>query len=155
MEEHHQIVQEVLDLLQSHKLYLKLEKCDWEKLEVEYLGHIILGSHVKMDPAKIKAISKWKEPQNKKELQSFLGFANYYRRFIEGYRLIAKPMTKLIGNEPWTWGSDQQQAFDQIKKQMIRELILAIPQHHGKFKMEVDASNYAKGAVLFQQQNNQ
>jgi hypothetical protein len=60
-----------------------------------------------MDPAKIEAISKWKEPQNKKELQSFLGFTNYYRKFIEGYGLIAKPMTKLTGNEPWTWGSDQ------------------------------------------------
>jgi hypothetical protein len=103
MEEHCQMVQEVLDLLRSHKLYLKPEKCDWEKLEVKYLGHIISGSHVKMDPAKIEAISKWREPQNKKELQSFLGFANYYRKFIEGYGSIAKPMTKLTGNEPWTW----------------------------------------------------
>jgi hypothetical protein len=103
-------------LLWQHKLYLKPEKCDWEKLEVEYLGHIILGSNVKMDPGKIKAISQWKEPQNKKELQSFLGFANYYRKFIEGYGLITKPMTKLTGNETWIWGPDQQKAFDQIKK---------------------------------------
>jgi RNase H-like domain found in reverse transcriptase len=124
-------------------------------LEVEYLGYIISKSSVKMDPAKIEAISKWKEPRNKKELQSFLGFANLYRKFIEGYGSIAKPMTKLTGKEPWTWGSDQQKAFNQIKKQMITEPILAIPRHHGKFKMEVDASDYAKGAVLFQQQNNQ
>jgi RNase H-like domain found in reverse transcriptase/Reverse transcriptase (RNA-dependent DNA polymerase) len=154
MEEHRQMVQEVLNLLRSHKLYLKPEKCNWEKLEVEYLGHIISGSHIKMDPTKIEAISKWKEPQNKKELQSFLGFANYYRKFIEGYGSIAKPMTKLTGNKPWTWGPDQQKAFDQIKKRMITEPILAIPQRHGKFKMEVDASDYAKGAVLFQQQDN-
>jgi Reverse transcriptase (RNA-dependent DNA polymerase) len=124
MEEHHQMVQEVLDLLWSHKLYLKPKKCDWEKLEVEYLRHIISGSNIKMDPTKIEAISKWKEPQNKKELQSFLGFANYYRKFIEDYGSIAKPMTKLTGNEPWTWGSDQQKAFDQIKKWIIMELIL-------------------------------
>jgi hypothetical protein len=69
-----------------------------------------------MDPGKIKAISQWKEPQNKKELQSFLGFANYYRKFIKGYGSIAKPMTKLTGNETWTWGPDQQEAFNQIKK---------------------------------------
>jgi deoxyuridine 5'-triphosphate nucleotidohydrolase len=155
MEEHCQMVQEVLDLLWSHKLYLKPEKCDWEKLEVKYLRHIILGSSVKMDPTKIKVISKWKEPRNKKELQSFLGFANYYRKFIEGYGLIVKPMTKLKGNEPWTWGSDQQKAFNQIKKQMITELILAIPWCNSKFKIEVDTSDYAKGAVLFQQQDNQ
>jgi hypothetical protein len=55
-----------------------------------------------------------------------LGFANYYRKFIEGYGLIGKPITKLTGNEPWTWGPDQQKAFDQIKKWMITELILAI-----------------------------
>jgi Reverse transcriptase (RNA-dependent DNA polymerase) len=107
MEEHCQMVQEVLDLLWSYKLYLKPKKCDWEKLEVEYLRHIILGSSIKMDPAKIKAISKWKEPWTKKELQSFLGFANYYRKFFEGYRSIAKPMTKLTDNKPWTWDSDQ------------------------------------------------
>jgi RNase H-like domain found in reverse transcriptase/Reverse transcriptase (RNA-dependent DNA polymerase) len=154
MEEHHQMVQEVLDLLQSHKLYLKPEKCDWEKLEVEYLRHIISGSSVKMDPAKIEAISKWKEPKIKKEPQSFLGFANYYRKFIEGYGSIVKPMTKLTDNEPWTWGSDQQKAFNQIKKRMIMEPILAIPRRHGKFRMEVDTSDYAKGAVLYQEQDN-
>jgi Reverse transcriptase (RNA-dependent DNA polymerase) len=118
MEEQHQLVKEVLELLWQHKLYLKPEKCDWEKLEVEYLGHIISGSNVKMDPGKVKAISQWKEPRNKKELQSFLGFANYYRKFIEGYGSIAKPMTKLTSNETWTWGPDQQEAFDQIKKRM-------------------------------------
>jgi hypothetical protein len=60
-----------------------------------------------MDPAKIEAISKWKELKTKKEIQSFLGFANYYRKFIKGYGLITKSMTKLTGNKPWTWGSDQ------------------------------------------------
>jgi RNase H-like domain found in reverse transcriptase len=124
-------------------------------LEVEYLGHIILGSNVKIDPAKIETISKWKEPKNKKELQLFLGFANYYRKFIEGYRSIVKPITKLTGNKPWTWGFNQQKAFDQIKKWMIIELILAIPWQNSKFKMEVDVSDYAKGAVLYQQQDNQ
>jgi RNase H-like domain found in reverse transcriptase len=84
-----------------------------------------------------------------------LGFANYYRKFIEGYGLIVKPMTKLTGNKSWTWGSDQQKAFNQIKKQIITEPILAILQYNGKFKMEIDASNYAKEAVLFQQQDNQ
>jgi RNase H-like domain found in reverse transcriptase len=149
LEEQCQLVKEVLELLWQHKLYLKLEKCDWEKLKVEYLGHIISGSNINMDPGKIKAISQWREPWNKKELQSFLGFANYYRKFIKGYGSIAKPMTKLTGNENWTWGPDQQEAFDQIKKQMYTEPILLIPQREGIFKIKVDASNYAKGAILY------
>jgi Reverse transcriptase (RNA-dependent DNA polymerase)/RNase H-like domain found in reverse transcriptase len=150
MEEQRQQVKEVLELLWQHKLYLKLEKYNWEKLKVEYLGYIISGSNVKMDPGKIKAILQWKEPRNKKELQSFLGFANYYRKFIEGYGSITKPMTKLTGNEIWTWGPDQQEVFDQIKKHMCTELILSIPQREGLFKIKVDVSNYAKGTILYQ-----
>jgi RNase H-like domain found in reverse transcriptase/Reverse transcriptase (RNA-dependent DNA polymerase)/dUTPase len=153
MEEQCQLVKEVLELLWQHKLYLKPEKCDWEKLQVEYLGHIISGSNVKMDLEKIKAISQWKEPQNKKELQLFLGFANYYRKFIEDYGSITKPMTKLTSNKTWTWGPNQQEAFDQIKKQMCTEPILLISQRDGLFKIKVDVSNYAKGAILYQEQD--
>jgi hypothetical protein len=82
IEENISVTKEVLTLLMKHHLYLKPEKCDWIKTEVEYLGHIISYGTLKMDSGKVSALKEWQTPSKKKELQSFLGFANYYRKFI-------------------------------------------------------------------------
>jgi hypothetical protein len=82
---------------------------------VEYLGHIISYSQIQMDYAKTQAIDKWQIPQMKKELQSFLGFANYYQRFIEGYCDIVKPLTTLTGKTPWNWKEEEQETFNELK----------------------------------------
>lgn len=79
IEQHRKTVGNVLQILQDNNLYLKAEKCDFEQLEVEYLGMIILEGQVKMDPTKVKGIAEWPEPKNVKQVQSFTGFCNFYR----------------------------------------------------------------------------
>ncbi len=132
-EEHHQITREVLKTLRKHKLFLKAEKCKFKVLETEYLGIIISEGSICMDSVKIKGILDWPTPTKKKKLQSFLGFTNFYRRFIKNYSKIVKPMTQLTGNDMWKWGRAQQEAFEQLKRQLAEDVILAILMNEGKF----------------------
>ena len=101
IEEHRRIVKRVLKKLRENKLFLKPEKCSFEQSEVEYLGMLISHNTVKMDPAKVAAIQTWPTPQKKQDIQQFLGFCNFYRRFIEGYAKIAKPLNELTGKTEW------------------------------------------------------
>ncbi|SJL13670.1 uncharacterized protein ARMOST_17118 [Armillaria ostoyae] len=153
LEEHRKITRRVLELLRKHKLFLKAEKCEFEVLETEYLGVIISEGSIRMDPVKLAGIAEWPAPTKKKELQSFLGFANFYRRFIKCYSDIACPMTCLTGKEVWTWGTAQQIAFQQLKNWFAIDVILRIPTEKGQFRVEADASEGAIGAVLSQEQD--
>ena len=90
LNEHHKLVRRVLERLREHKLYLKPEKCDFDVLETEYLGMIISEGQVRMDPVKMSGIQSWPIPISKKELQSFLGFCNFYWRFIQDFSAIAR-----------------------------------------------------------------
>ena len=104
-EEHEQHLRAILNKLRTHELYVKFSKCDFWLQEVAFLGHIITVEGVKVDPEKVKAVSDWKQPTNVIEVRSFLGLAGYYRRFIEGFLKIARPMTALMqkGKEfKWT-----------------------------------------------------
>jgi hypothetical protein len=95
----------ILNKLWAHELYIKFSKCDFWLKEVAFLGHIITADGVKVDPEKVKAVSQWKQPMNVTEIHSFLGLAGYYRRFIEGFSKLARPMTALTqkGKEfKWT-----------------------------------------------------
>ncbi|SJL02936.1 uncharacterized protein ARMOST_06277 [Armillaria ostoyae] len=152
LDEHRRIVQCVLQRLRENKLFLKAEKCEFEVLETEYLGVIISEGQVRMDPVKLAGIAKWPTPTKKKELQSFLGFTNFYRKFIKNYSKVVRVLTQLTGKAEWTWGTAQNQAFQQLKKQMAEDVILAIPNKTGRFQVEADASNGAIGAVLSQEQ---
>ena len=95
LEEHQKVVQQVMEILQKHGLSLKLEKCEFEKTSVEYLRVVISHDLVKVDPAKVAGVSEWPTLSNKQEVQSFLGFINFYRRFIEGFSHIARPLFDL------------------------------------------------------------
>ncbi len=139
-DKHCHITCEVLKVLWKNKLFLKAEKCKFEVLETEYLGVIISEGSIRMDPVKIQGIVEWPVPTKKQQLQSFLGFTNFYQWFIKGYSKIVKPMTQLMGNDPWRWGVAQQEAFDQLKKQLAEDVVLVIPTEEGKFHMEADAS---------------
>ncbi|SJL18406.1 uncharacterized protein ARMOST_21995 [Armillaria ostoyae] len=152
LDEHRRIVRRVLQKLRENKLFLKAEKCEFEVLETEYLGVIISENQVRMDPIKLAGIAEWPTPTKKKELQSFLGFTNFYRKFIKNYSKVVHALTQLTGNAEWTWGAAQNQAFQQLKKQMAEDVILAIPNGTGRFRVEADASNGAIGAVLSQEQ---
>ncbi|SJL16884.1 uncharacterized protein ARMOST_20414 [Armillaria ostoyae] len=152
LDEHRRIVRRVLQKLRENKLFLKAEKCEFEVLETEYLGVIISEGQVRMDPVKLAGIAEWPTPTKKKELQSFLGFTNFYRKFIKNYSKVVRALTQLTGNAEWTWGAAQNQAFQQLKKQMAEDVILAIPNRTGRFRVEADTSNGAIGAVLSQEQ---
>ncbi len=93
--EHQRIVKRVLQRLRENKLFLKAEKCEFEVLETEYLGVIISENSVRMDPVKIAGIAEWPTPTKKRELQSFLGFTNFYRKFIKNYSKVVKALTEL------------------------------------------------------------
>ncbi len=113
--EHQRIVKRVLQWLRENKLFLKAEKCEFEVLETEYLGVIISENSIHMDPVKIAGIAEWPMPTKKRELQSFLGFTNIYRKFIKNYSKVVKALTALMGLTPWKWESAQDQAFAKLK----------------------------------------
>src|SRR5712675_831467 len=152
---HKQVVTEVLRILEQNKLSLAHKKCAFHMKEIDYLGVVVSENTVKMDETKIKGVGEWPEPTNKREVQQFLGFCNFYRRFIKGFSKIAKPMTELTGKQEWRWGQEQKVAFSKLKNLILARPVLAMPNREGKFRVEVDASRYAIGAVLSQQQEDQ
>jgi hypothetical protein len=150
LDSHRIITRRVLNILRTHHLFLKAEKCTWEALEVEYLGMIVAENTVRMDPVKVEAVRDWPIPTCKTDIQVFLGFANFYRRFIKDFGKNALPLTSLTGKAEWTWGPDQLTAFETIRDAILADPILAIADDNGQFRIEVDASGYAKGGVLTQ-----
>ncbi len=149
--EHREMVKRVLERLAKLDLYLKPGKCQFEVKRIEFLGVILEDGTVTMDPIKITGMKDWKTPQNIKEVHQVLGFWNFYRRFIKGFSHIAKPLNNLLKKGvPWTWGEAKQEAFDKLKQIVCEELVLIQPDQTKPFEVEVDASNYAIGAVLMQ-----
>src|ERR1700727_85847 len=149
---HRQHVRRVLQRFRENDLFLRIEKCEFERLEIEYLGLIISENTVRMDPVKTNAVVNWPIPTKLKPLQSFIGFTNFYRRFITDYSEIALPLHKLTRKIPWVWTNEQQNAFERLKAAIASNAVLAIPNDNGLFKVECDASYYALGAVLSQEQ---
>ena len=141
----------MLQKLRKNKLYLKHKKCTFEQEEVEYLELLVSQGKVQMDPVKTGAVAEWPVPKVKWEVQQFLGFVNFYRRFIQGFAVISKPLTELTGKSEWKWGSKQQGVFDQIKEAITTAPVLAIPNDEGKYRVEADASDFATKGILSQQ----
>ena len=134
-------------------LFLKVSKCNFEKEELNFVSSIISKNFVKMDPLKTKAIAHWPTLQKKKDLQSFLGFANYYQHFIKNFAELALPLNGLTGDVPWEWTADCQKAYEDVKAQFLTNEILAMPNFEDKHKIKCDASYYATGSVLSQFQD--
>jgi hypothetical protein len=125
VEEHRSITQLVLERLREHKLFLRHDKCEFERTTIEYLGLIISKGEIRMDPIKVAGVTEWPTPNSKKEVQSFLGFANFYRRFIEGFSHHAKPLFELTKKDrKWNWTETEQGAFDEIKNRITSSPIL-------------------------------
>jgi len=119
IEQHREVTRCVLKLLEENHLFLKPDKCEFEKTKVEYLGVIISHNSVEMDPVKIAGVSEWPTPTSKKEVQSFLGFTNFYRRFIRDFSHHARPLFDLTKNNvKWHWSMEEQSAFDALKGQI-------------------------------------
>ena len=154
LEEHWHITKEVLEILRTNKLYIKPEKCEIEKEKIEYLGVVVSEGKVEMDPIKTEALTSWPTPKKLKELQSFLGFCNFYRRFIRDYSKIAKPLNQLTGKEEWKWGAEQQTAFDTLRRVITERPVLVIPVDDEPYRVEANSSDFTLGTVLLQWQNN-
>jgi hypothetical protein len=114
---------------------------------------VISENCVAMSESKVQAVKQWPIPKSKRALQQFLGFANYYRRFIKDFGKTAKPLHRLTGNTLWAWTDEQETAFNQLKSKISSAPVLAMPNDEGKFRVECDASDFALGAVLSQQQS--
>jgi len=149
--EHITHVSKVLQVLQDNYLIAKLEKCVFHVPEIEFLGHIISGTQIKTDPTKIAAVKDWPVPNSLKELQSFLGFCNYYRRFIKNFSIVASILFKLIRKDSkFVWGPEQQEAFNKLKELLTSAPVLSLPDPNKQFVLETDASHFALGCVLSQ-----
>ena len=152
MEEHDQVTRLVLERLRQYKLYLQHDKCEFAKTKIEYLRLIISHGQVEMDPVKIAGVVEWPTPSNKKEVQSFLGFTNFYRHFIQGFSNLARPMFGLTQKDSaWRWGEAEKSAFEAIRTRVISTPILVFPDETQPFRVEADSSKFATRAVLSQQ----
>ncbi len=148
---HRQLVHQVLDKLEEHDLFLKPEKCTFEVPEIEYLGLVIGGGRVCMDRIKVQGVDGWKCPKNLTELQGWMGFINFYRRFIKGFSKIARVLNELTKKGvQWEWTDEREEAFQRLKELICAEPVLLMPQLEQLFELEVDTSNYAIGATLNQ-----
>ena len=149
---HKLYVHHVLDKLEKHDLYLKPEKCAFEKDEIDYLGVIIGNGIVKMDPTKLKGVADWPIPKTPTEIRQFLGFTGYYRYFIPKYSEIARPLLDLTKKDiVWKWEERQQRASEELKRRMCQGPVLQQPDFGKKFYLQADASLYGVGAVLSQE----
>ena len=152
LDHHRQVVRKVLDILRKNKLYLKAEKCEFEKKKIEYLGLIISHGRIEMDPVKIEGVSKWPEPTTVKEVQSFIGFCNFYRRFIQDFADIARPLHDLTRKTiAWKWTEKERAAFRKLKETITSSPVLIFPSENKSYKLEADSSDFATGAVLSQE----
>jgi len=148
-EGHDELVEEVLRRLEENDLFVKLEKCKWKVKEVEFLGIVIGPKGVEMQKEKIEEVLSWPAPRNIKEVQKFLGLANYYRRFIKNFARIAAPLYMLVRKEQkWKWEKEQKKAFERLKAVFTTEPVLAIPDIDREMRVEADASDYTTRGVL-------
>ncbi|GJW36683.1 putative reverse transcriptase domain-containing protein [Tanacetum coccineum] len=140
-EEHASHLRIILELLRKEKLYAKFSKCDFWIHIVQFLGHLIDNQGLHVDPAKIEAVKNWTSPATPTEVRQFLGLAGYYRRFIEGFSKIAKPLTKLTQkNKSYIWGEEQESTFQLLKQKLCEAPILALPEGNDNFVIYCDAS---------------
>ena len=148
-EEHEELVKEVIRRLEENDLYVKLEKCKWEVREVEFLGVVIGPEGIKMEKEKVKGVLEWPTPKCVKDIQKFLGLANYYRRFIEGFATVARLLHNLVKKDKkWEWMEKEEKAFKELKERFTKEPVLAASDIDKKMRMEVDTSDYAMEGVL-------
>ena len=165
-DEHITRLENVFKQLEKHGLKLKASKCEFFKSQVQYLGHIVSDEGIQTDPDKIAALKDWPAPTNIKELRSFLGFAGYYRRFVCNYSKIVKPLNSLLVGHTtnkkvrktkeatlWTWGIEQQTAFDTIIEKLTSPPVLAYTDYTKPFLLNIDASGDGLGAILYQEQD--
>ncbi|KAL0172449.1 hypothetical protein M9458_032760, partial [Cirrhinus mrigala] len=152
LQDHRRHVNQVLQRLREHHLYLKAEKCKFHKTTIHFLGYIVTPAGVQMDQRKVDAVRNWPLPTTIKEMQRFLGFANFYRRFISHYNQLSAPLTSLIRqkNKNLSRTPEAHQVFQDLKQAFCAAPALTHPDPNLRFVVEVDAATLGVGAVLSQ-----
>jgi len=147
--EHAKHLRLVLQKLREHKLYAKRSKCEFWLKEVSFLGHVVSNGGIAVDPSKVKDVLDWKPPTDVTGIRSFLGLAGYYRRFIEGFFKLAKPMTALLEkNAKFVWSDKCQENFEELKRRLTTAPVLVLPDLCKNFSIFGDASRLGLGCVL-------
>jgi len=151
LEEHVRLLQQVFQILDNHQFLNKRSKCLFAQSFVEYLGHVISAAGVATDPTKVDAVLRWPQPETVKQLRGFLGLTGYYRKFIQHYGLLARPLTELLKKGcQFQWTPQAEQAFQLLKQRLVQAPVLAVPNFDQSFVLETDASDCGIGAVLMQ-----
>ena len=158
-EEHRRHLRMVLETLRQHKLYARPTKCSFNHPEVEFCGHIVGNGVVKVLDKKVKIIREWPQPKNVQEVRQFFGLANYYRRFIKNFGLIAAPLSELFKEHggdkrkkrPIVWNTAHQLAFERLKQALTNAPVLHQSDPTKLYMIETDASDFALGYTLMQQ----
>jgi len=151
-EEHLQHIRTVLDAMRSNQLFCKSSKCEFGASDVLFLGHRIDGRSLSPDPSKIRAVQDWPAPSSVKEVRQFLGFANYFRRFISHYSDISAPLEELTGKySRFCWSDACQRSFEALRSALLCAPILCLADISKPFRVETDASDFAIAGILSQQ----
>ncbi|GKC93464.1 putative mitochondrial protein, partial [Tanacetum coccineum] len=155
LEEHLEHLRLVFEKLWREGLYCNRKKCAFGHTQVEYLGHIVSKEGVMADSTKVTTMLTWPIPKNIRELRGFLGLTGYYRKFVQGFGKIAKPLTDLLRKDSFVWSDEATRAFKRLQQVMTQVHVLALPDFSKEFMMETNASGYevgvGAGAVLMQE----
>ncbi|XP_016111087.1 uncharacterized mitochondrial protein AtMg00860-like [Sinocyclocheilus grahami] len=154
MVKHRHRVAVVLERRREFHLFLKAEKCSFHQSSVRFLGYVIDDGGIQMDKGKVEAFQNWPVPTTVKELQRFLGFANFYRRFIYHYSSITSPLTNMLQNKPksLSWTPAAMEAFEALRKAFTSAPLLIHPDPNKPFVVEVAASTRGVRGIHSQQQ---
>ena len=142
----------VLGKHREHQLYAKFSKCEFWLKEVGFLRHVISGEGIEIDPTKVVTVTNWESPTSVGEIQSFLGLAGYYQRFIENFSKIAKPMTELLKKDTkFNWTEECEASFQELKRRLVTSAVLILPDQRKDYEVYWDVSHRGLGAVLMQE----
>ena len=151
LEQHVEHVKIVLQILRENKLYCEYSKCIFHTTETEFLGYVISTAGLKMAQSKVESVLNWEPPKSKIGVMSFLGFANYYRRFIHNYAKIAGPLHATTCKDGiFKWTAEAQSSFEALKHAFVKAPVLKYVDFKKPFIVETDSSNFAIGCVLSQ-----
>jgi len=152
LEEHIILVRKVLQRLREYRMAISLEKSVFHVKKVDFLGYVVATDGVTMNKKKVESIKSWKAPASVKDIQIFIGFANFYRGFIKNFSAICPPITNLLNGDPkrFSWGKQQQEAFEHLKRRFISAPILCHFYPDLNTVVEPDASDSALGCILSQ-----
>ena len=150
-EQHLVHLRQVFELLQQDQWLVKLSKCRFAQESIAYLGHVISADGVSTDPSKLESIRSWPVPKDVKDLRSFLGLAGYYRKFVQHFAVIARPLYDLLKKGVvFCWTSTHSTAFSALQSALMSAPVLALPDFNKPFQIQTDASDTGVGAVLMQ-----